>query len=119
MFLALSCKHLTRPLLTMVRLVGLEVQVAVSVCGLPVHHGVKAAIILPPEQDVQEREGSILLDLHCELDGWTKAVEVAQQLLHSAFPQNAEGVVNISLPYARPALVRGLGKGKVLKELHV
>ena len=75
----------------------MEVQVVVGVCGLPVHHGVKAAIILLPEQDVQERERSILLNLHCELDGWTKAVEVAQELLHNAFPQNA-GVVNISLP---------------------
>ena len=63
----------------MVRVVGLEVQVAVGVRGLPVHRGVKAAIILPPEQDVQEREGSILLDLHCKLDGWTKAVEEAQE----------------------------------------
>ena len=88
-------------------MVGLEVQGAVSVRGLPVHHSIKVAIILPLEQDVQEREGSILLDLHCELDGWTKAVEVAQELLNSAFPQNAEGVVNISLPYARPALIRG------------
>ena len=69
-------------------MVGLEVQVAVGVRGLPVHRGVNAAIILPPEQDVQEREGSILLDLYCELDGWTKAVKVAQELLHSTFPQN-------------------------------
>ena len=101
----------------MVRVVGLEVQVAVSVCGLSVHHTVKAAIILPPEQDVHEKEGSISLDFHCELDGWTKAVEVVQELLHSAFPQNAEGFINISLPNARPALVWGLGKGKALKEL--
>ena len=103
----------------MARMVGLEVQVAVSVRGLPVHRGVKAAIILPSEQDVQEREGSILLDLHCKLDGCTKAVQVAQELLHSAFPQNAEGVINISLSYARPALVRGAGKSKVFKELHI
>lgn len=37
--------------------------IAVGVCGLPLHCGIKAAIILLPEQNMQERKGSIPLPL--------------------------------------------------------
>ena len=50
-------------------LVGLEVQVVVSVGGLPVDSDVQAAVLLLSEKDVQEWEHSIFLYLQSELDG--------------------------------------------------
>ena len=49
--------------------VGLEVQVVVSVGGLPVDNDVQATILSPPKKGVQECEHSILLYLDGELDG--------------------------------------------------
>ena len=69
--------------------VGLEVQVAVGVGGLPVDSDVQATILSPLEKGVQEWECSILLYLDSELDGGSHTVEVIQEsfcrvLLHNA-----------------------------------
>ena len=80
----------------MVRLVGLEGQVAVGMCWLPVHCSIQAAILLPLEWSVQEWEGSISFDLHCELDDWPKAVQMVQELLDGALLQDAESVIDSS-----------------------
>ena len=69
-------------------MVGLEVQVVVSVGGLPVDSDVQATILLP-EKSVQEWESSIFLYLDGELHGGSHAVEVIQESFCLALLQNA------------------------------
>ena len=51
-------------------MVGSEVQVLVSVWGLPVDGDIQAAILSPLEQSVEKGQASILLHLNSEPDGW-------------------------------------------------
>ena len=98
-------------------MVGLEVQVAVGVGGLPVDRDVQVTILSPPEKGVQEREHSIPLCLDSELDGGSHVVEVIQESFRRVLLHNATGVVNIPLPKA--GFHWGSVQGKLLEEVHV
>ena len=79
-------------------MVGLEVQVPVCVCGLPVDSDIQATIVSPLEQGVKKGEASFSLYFHGEPDGGSHTVEVAQESFHCALLHDAAGVVHVPLP---------------------
>ena len=54
--------------------------VSVSVSWLSVDHCVGGPVVLVPYHlCVKKRESSVLLNLHCKLNGWSYVVELGQE----------------------------------------
>ena len=82
-------------------MVWVEVDVPVSVGGLPVHQSVKGSVFFVPNHfRVEEWQSSPFFYLHGEDYGWLAAVEVCEEGFEFVFPMSPKdkGVVNIYQP---------------------
>ena len=79
-------------------MVGVVVQIAVSVCTLSVHRGSNWSIRLARHEDIQERETSVWLHFTCELDALFDAIQMDQQILNSLLGYHCTGVIHKKFP---------------------
>ena len=81
-------------------MVRVEVNVPVSMRGLPVNHSANGSIFASNHFCVQKGESFVFFSLHGEANGWSTAIDVCEEfheLFSSVFPEN-EGVVHVSQP---------------------